>query len=1271
MISNTSISTPVVTPMGSCSKQVNDQCVCKVVSTFSNATNATTSSLLCDCNKVKNYTVANPSICQCTVLKDSQNNELRNCNCPVLLPDQFAVDQECACNRVTDVLKNSTSLSCYDSCGIATAASPIVFPENKCSCVTAFNASTNKTYQSCVCKNVPQCADPASFVQPDTTQPPAPCKINYPCSCAAVNGSSNLTCTCQNPQSKLSTQTFVDAKQCQCALKANSQNNTFEQTCSCCLAEEFVRKNLLAPVTCSRPDDLKEACTCLNQTVSNTSSITTLTCNCQHPTTNVLYSAIQYPSQGMCDCENVTLGSKACKCCVPYAIQSVQSQPVCAANSTSQSCQCSIVNGKYNCSCVNSRNGFTFPNLSTLNSTSCYCDPADSFTKPCNCCVSEAQYQQVKPQCPASREATTCKCDPVANSTKLSCACNNRFFLNQVTPAVSFNQSQCSCAVPAVNQTAGFDCQCCATQSDVNPSPKCAASDAFASCNSCKFNATTNQVSCACTGGALLDLSTPVSLPAVTLNTSACNCVFDGTKNNCNCCVNKNTWITAVPTCSGSQTLEKCTCAPVAYYVNETRYNYTTQNSTKNYSCKQTGCSGELCASSDMISSCVFKDSFACYATAVCEYQASSGKCDFTPSTTLTNCLAKPTAIAKTDLKKYQNITRNATVTTVITPVNVTVPYVVNVTKYKEVCTCNNSKFPQFPISPAPTTSAQCGAASADANNTQYQCCMSNDLEENLFYNNLTCSAATSVADCACNNATSKNATCSCSPKGSQVTYKNLLQDATKCQCIAKNGTQACKCCLPPKEALMPKAPTCNSTTSTSQSCECEDSFSAGANKTIYKCACKQGYTVSYNETKVVLVNSTKTRNVTMLVPVYNNNTSSNSSTSNTSTSSNVTVSSNTSTTTTNGTTTSGNLTIGGGSSNGTVKAAATNGTTNATNTTTNATTTTTSSNVTSNTTTSNSTSTNSTAANSTSSNSSSASTVTYKNVTVVQTYYEMENKTVTSTATRTEFRTNNVNLLKEQCTCLPYTNGSKSLNACTCCVANAFTCAASSTIQQQDCNCQNVTATVNKVKVTTQQCNCLRQDNGVRGIFVLPNNQCGCNPADAPACQCCLNATQYMMQLPVLTCNASVSLKEACACDNNNVCNCTKADNGIVARNIKMRGDQCINPYNNGSFQCCVPQVVVDQQIPRADCSVIANTTSQFCQCSNTVVNVTQGNTTVSQKAYACSCQLPQFLQPATYTLPTNACVYSNSSVSECCLTKQQIAQQIPKLTCPSTTDF
>ena len=55
--------------------------------------------------------------------------------------------------------------------------------------------------------------------------------------------------------------------------------------------------------------------------------------------------------------------------------------------------------------------------------------------------------------------------------------------------------------------------------------------------------------------------------------------------------------------------------------------------------CRKTGCSGQLCSDQDVASTCEYRNEYACYQTAVCEKQ-SDGKCAFTPSTALTECLA-------------------------------------------------------------------------------------------------------------------------------------------------------------------------------------------------------------------------------------------------------------------------------------------------------------------------------------------------------------------------------------------------------------------------------------------------------------------------------------------------------------------------------------------------------------------------------------------------------------------------------------------------------
>lgn len=102
------------------------------------------------------------------------------------------MDQVCKCQTVTDLITKSTSLSCF-SCGIANSGNQTVsFPSNSCNCVNAFDASTNKTYLSCVCKNVPQCQDPSSIVPTIPKQVPAPCTTSYPCSCAAIVSASLL-----------------------------------------------------------------------------------------------------------------------------------------------------------------------------------------------------------------------------------------------------------------------------------------------------------------------------------------------------------------------------------------------------------------------------------------------------------------------------------------------------------------------------------------------------------------------------------------------------------------------------------------------------------------------------------------------------------------------------------------------------------------------------------------------------------------------------------------------------------------------------------------------------------------------------------------------------------------------------------------------------------------------------------------------------------------------------------------------------------------------
>jgi eight-cysteine-cluster-containing protein len=54
--------------------------------------------------------------------------------------------------------------------------------------------------------------------------------------------------------------------------------------------------------------------------------------------------------------------------------------------------------------------------------------------------------------------------------------------------------------------------------------------------------------------------------------------------------------------------------------------------------CKVTGCSGQICADEDVVTTCEYKPEYACYKTAKCERQE-DGKCGWTPSEDLVACL--------------------------------------------------------------------------------------------------------------------------------------------------------------------------------------------------------------------------------------------------------------------------------------------------------------------------------------------------------------------------------------------------------------------------------------------------------------------------------------------------------------------------------------------------------------------------------------------------------------------------------------------------------
>lgn len=64
--------------------------------------------------------------------------------------------------------------------------------------------------------------------------------------------------------------------------------------------------------------------------------------------------------------------------------------------------------------------------------------------------------------------------------------------------------------------------------------------------------------------------------------------------------------------------------------------------------CAVAGCSGQLCVSADeagnIVTTCEYRSEYACYREASCEPQA-DGKCGWTPTPQLTQCLANPPEI--------------------------------------------------------------------------------------------------------------------------------------------------------------------------------------------------------------------------------------------------------------------------------------------------------------------------------------------------------------------------------------------------------------------------------------------------------------------------------------------------------------------------------------------------------------------------------------------------------------------------------------------------
>ena len=65
-----------------------------------------------------------------------------------------------------------------------------------------------------------------------------------------------------------------------------------------------------------------------------------------------------------------------------------------------------------------------------------------------------------------------------------------------------------------------------------------------------------------------------------------------------------------------------------------------TSSDNQNKPCFKTGCSGQVCADEEVITTCEYRQEYDCYKTAKCERQA-NGKCGFTDTPELRRCLRR------------------------------------------------------------------------------------------------------------------------------------------------------------------------------------------------------------------------------------------------------------------------------------------------------------------------------------------------------------------------------------------------------------------------------------------------------------------------------------------------------------------------------------------------------------------------------------------------------------------------------------------------------
>ncbi|TNV71836.1 hypothetical protein FGO68_gene11218 [Halteria grandinella] len=62
--------------------------------------------------------------------------------------------------------------------------------------------------------------------------------------------------------------------------------------------------------------------------------------------------------------------------------------------------------------------------------------------------------------------------------------------------------------------------------------------------------------------------------------------------------------------------------------------------------CKATGCSGQICSSEDVITTCEWTAAYDCYKSAKCEVQADTGKCGWSQSAGLVQCVNNANGIS-------------------------------------------------------------------------------------------------------------------------------------------------------------------------------------------------------------------------------------------------------------------------------------------------------------------------------------------------------------------------------------------------------------------------------------------------------------------------------------------------------------------------------------------------------------------------------------------------------------------------------------------------